>query len=119
MLSMQYLQTIVTIFIAAEIIFRLSKDIYKTKQKQKSRQGLLKLNWVIPNLTDEIENKFYLKKYILFTYLLDNNLSIVLKWIHNPQTKFSIKATGSIIGVLVLSIILTGILRYLAIYSFQ
>ena len=112
MLSMQYLQTIVTIFVAGEITIRLSKDIYKTREKQKTREGLLKLNWTIPNIANEIEDKLFLKKYILFTYLLDSNFSIILKWIRNSLTSFSIKATGSIIAAVVLSIILTGILRH-------
>ena len=110
MLSTQYLQMIVTILVAGEIIFRLSKDIYKTREKQRTREGLLKLNWTTYNIVDEIGNKFFLKKYISFTYLLDNNFSIILKWIRSPQTKSSIKSTGSIIAVLVLSIILTGII---------
>ena len=110
MLSTQYLQMIVTILVAGEIIFRLSKDIYKTREKQRTREGLLKLNWTNYNIVDEIGNKFFLKKYISYTYLLDNNFSIILKWIRSPQTKSSIKSTGSIIAVLVLSIILTGII---------
>jgi hypothetical protein len=100
----------VTIFVAAEIIFRLSKDIYKTREKQKTREGLLKLNWTSPNIVNEIENKFFLKKYILFAYLLDNNFLIILRFIHNPQTKFSIKATMSIIAAVVSGIILTGVM---------
>lgn len=110
MLSMQNLQIIVTIFVAGEIIFRLSKDIYKTRTKQKTRKGLIKLNWTIPNVTNEIEDKLFLKKHILFTYLLDSDFSISLKWIRDLQTKFSIKATGSIIATIVLSLILTGIM---------
>ena len=110
MLSTQYLQMIVTILVAGEIIFRLSKDIYKTREKQRTREGLLKLNWTNYNIVDEIGNKFFLKKYISYTYLLDNNYSKNLKWIRSPQTKSSIKSTGSIIAVLVLSIILTGII---------
>ena len=78
---MQYLQTIVTIFIASEIIFRLVKDIYKTREKQKTRTGLIRLNWTIYSLKNEIENRIFLKKYILFTYLLDNHFSLILKWI--------------------------------------
>lgn len=119
MLSMQNLQVIVTIFVASEITIRLSKDIYKTIEKQKTREGLIKLNWTIPNIANEIEEKFFLKKYILFTYLLDSNFFSILKWVRDTRTKFSIKATGSVIATVVLSIILTGILRYLAIYSFK
>lgn len=63
MLSMQYLQNIVAISVAFEIIYRLSTDICKTKEKQKNRQGLLKLNWAIPDIVYEIENKLILKKY--------------------------------------------------------
>jgi hypothetical protein len=107
---MQYLQIIVTIFVAGEIIYRLSKDIYKTRKKQKTREGLIKLNWTIPNVTNEIEDKLFLKKYISFIYLSVSNFSIFLKWIDELQTKFSIKATGSIIATLILSIILTAIL---------
>jgi hypothetical protein len=109
---------IVTVFVAGEIIFRLSKDIYKTREKQKNREGLIKLNWTIPNVANEIKDKLFLKKYILFTYLLDSNFFIILKRIRDSQTKFSIKATGSIIVTIVLTIILTGILRYLAIHPF-
>jgi len=68
MFSMQYLQMIAAILIVGEITNRLLKDIYKTRKKQKTREGLLKLNWTIPNITNEIENKFFLKKYILFSY---------------------------------------------------
>jgi hypothetical protein len=67
MLTMQYLQTITAIFIAGEITNRLLKDIYKTREKQKTREGLLNLNWTIPNVTDEIGNKISLKKCILFS----------------------------------------------------
>jgi hypothetical protein len=110
MFSMQYLQMISAILIVGEITNRLLKDIYKTKEKQKIREGLLKLNWTIPNIANEIENKFFLKKYISFKYLLDNESSIILRWIHNPQTKFSIKTTLSIIAAVVSGIILTGII---------
>jgi hypothetical protein len=110
MFSMQYLQMISAILIVGEITNRLLKDIYKTRKKQKTREGLLKLNWTIPNITNEIENKFFLKKYILFSYLLDNYFSIILKCIHSPQTKLSIKSTGTIIFTIVLVIILTGIM---------
>ena len=110
MLTMQYLQTITAIFIAGEITNRLLKDIYKTREKQKTREGLLNLNWTIPNVMNEIENKISLKKYILFSYLLDNNFSMILKWIYDPQTKQLIKSTGAVIFVVVLVIILTGII---------
>lgn len=110
MLSMQYLQTIVAIFVAGEITLRLSKDIYKTREKQKTREGLIRLNWTIPDVVNKIEDKLFPKKYILFAYLLDFNFSVILKWIRDWQTKFSIKATGSIIVAVVLSIILTGIM---------
>ena len=109
MLTMQYLQTITAIFIAGEITNRLLKDIYKTREKQKTREGLLNLNWTIPNVMNEIENKISLKKYILFSYLLDNNSSMILKWIYNPQTKKLIKSTGAVVFVVLLVIILTGI----------
>jgi hypothetical protein len=101
---------IATLLVAGEIIFRLSNDIYKTREKQRAREGLLKLNWTTYRIMDEIENKFFFKKYILFKYLLDNDFSIILRWIRSPQTKSSIKATGSIIAVLVLGVILTGII---------
>lgn len=81
MLSMQYLQLIVTIFVAGEITFRLSKDIYKTREKQKTREGLVKLNWTSPNVANEI-----------------------------LQTKFPIKSIGSIIATIILCIILSGII---------
>jgi hypothetical protein len=87
MFSMQYLQMIAAILIVGEITNRLLKDIYKTRKKQKTREGFLKLNWTIPNITNEIENKFFLKKYILLSYLLDNYFSKILKCIHSPQTK--------------------------------
>lgn len=119
MLSVQYLQTIVTILVSGEIIFRLLRDIYKTREKQKTREGLIKLNWTIPNVAYKIEDKFFLRKYILFTYLLDSSFFIILKRIRNSQTKLSIKATGSIAAIVVLTIILTGILRYSAVYPFQ
>ena len=109
MWSIQYLQTIVTILVAGEIIFRLSKDIYRTRKKQKCREGLIKLNWTVPNIANELKDKIFLRKYILLTYLLNSNVSTILNWIRDSQTKFSIKAAGSIIAAAVLSIILTGI----------
>jgi len=109
MFSMQYLQTIAAILIVGEIANRLSKDICKTREKQKNREGLLKLNWAIPNIANEIENKFFLKKYILFSYLLNDDFSRILKWINSPQTKLLIKSAGAIIFTVVLVITLTGI----------
>ena len=50
MFLMQYLQIIVTLMVAGDIILKLSQDIYKTRKKQKTRKGLLKLNWIIPDL---------------------------------------------------------------------
>jgi hypothetical protein len=109
MFSMQYLQTIAAILIVGEIANRLSKDICKTREKQKNRERLLKLNWAIPNIANEIENKFFLKKYILFSYLLNDDFSRILKWINSPQTKLLIKSAGAIIFTVVLVITLTGI----------
>lgn len=82
MLSMHYLQTVVTIFVASEIIIRLSKDIYKTREMQKTREGLLKLNWTSLNIVNRIENRSCLKKYIQIKYYLDSNSSIISKWIY-------------------------------------
>jgi len=110
MLTIQYMQTITAIFISGEITNRLLKDIYKTKRKQKNRDGLLNLNWTIPSVMNEIGKKISLKKCILFSYLLDNNFSMILKWIYDPQTKQLIKSTGAVIFVVVLVIILTGII---------
>jgi hypothetical protein len=59
MLLMQYLQMIVTVIVSGGITVKLSKDIYKTREKQKTRKGLLKLNWTIPNIANVIENKFF------------------------------------------------------------
>lgn len=110
MLSMQYLQNIVAIFVAVEIVSRLSIDICKTKEKQKTREGLLKLNRVTPNLVNRMENRFFLKKRILFTDLLDFNFHMILRWIRNLKAKFSIKVYRSIIVTVILIIISTGIL---------
>jgi hypothetical protein len=70
MLLLQYLQTIVTTMISGSIIVKLSQDIYKTREKQKTRNGLLKLNWTIfkiRNTTKEENNQQYqphfLKQY--------------------------------------------------------
>ena len=60
MLWLQYLQTIVTTMISGSIIIKLSQDIYKTREKQKTRNGLLKLNWTIfkiRNTTKEENNQ--------------------------------------------------------------
>ena len=62
MLWLQYLQTIVTTMISGSIIIKLSQDIYKTREKQKTRDGLLKLNWTIfkiRNTTKEENNQQY------------------------------------------------------------
>lgn len=45
MLLMSYFQELVAIVVSGDIIIKLSKDIYKTREKQKTRKGLLKLNW--------------------------------------------------------------------------
>lgn len=50
---------IVTVIVSGGITVKLSKDIYKTREKQKTRKGLLKLNWTIPNIENVIENKFF------------------------------------------------------------
>lgn len=70
MLLLQYLQTIVTTMISGSIIVKLSQDIYKTREKQKTRNGLLKLNWTIfkiKNTTKEENNQqhqpHFLKQY--------------------------------------------------------
>jgi hypothetical protein len=110
MLSTQYLQTIVTVIVASEITIRLSKDIYKTRQKQKTRSELIKLNWTVPDVANEIENKFFMKKYILFIYLSENKFfRLLAERINNPKVEFTIKSSGSIIVALVLALILTGV----------
>ena len=102
---------LVTVMVASEITIRLSTDIYKTREKQKARNGILKLNWTFPDVASEIENKFFMKKYILFTYLLENKFSRILaESINNPEVKFSIKSTENIIVAVVLGLILTGIM---------
>lgn len=78
---MHYLQTIVTIFVASEIIIRLSKDIYKTREMQKTREGLLKLNWTTLNIVNRIEDRPCLKKYIQIKYYLGSNSPFISKWI--------------------------------------
>ena len=47
MFSFHYLQTIAALLIVGEITIRLLKEIFKTKEKQRSREGLLRLNWTI------------------------------------------------------------------------
>lgn len=122
MLLIKLLQLIVTLLVAGDITRKLSKDIYKTKKKQKTREGLLELNWTIPNISNVIEYKFFqyvlftnflenkFFQYILFINFLENKLSRILKWIHKPQTKYSIKASGGMIVLVILGIILTGIM---------
>ena len=110
MFSLHYLQTIAALLIVGEITIRLLKEIFKTKEKQRSREGLLRLNWTIPDITNKIENKFFLRKYILFTYLLRNNFSMYLRWIRDPQIIVLIKSTGAIIFILVTAFIMTGIM---------
>ncbi len=65
MLLIEYLQTIVSVIVLSSIIIKLSQDIYKTREKQKTRKGLLKLNWTIPSTTDEIGNKFSRNQHAL------------------------------------------------------
>lgn len=110
MFSMQYLQIIVTLMVTGEITIKLSKDMYKTRTKQKTREGLLKLNWIIPNIPNKIEKRLFRKEYTLSHNLLENNFSGILKWIYTPQIKYSIESAGGIIIVVVLGIILTGIM---------
>jgi hypothetical protein len=50
MLSIQLLQMAVAVIVASETTIRLSKDIFKTRKKQKARMGLLKLNWTFPDV---------------------------------------------------------------------
>jgi hypothetical protein len=50
MLSIQLLQIAVAVMVASETTIRLSKDICKTRKKQKARMGLLKLNGTIPDI---------------------------------------------------------------------
>lgn len=45
----QYLQIFVSVLILADVVIKLSIDTYKTKDLQKNREGVLKLNWGIPN----------------------------------------------------------------------
>jgi hypothetical protein len=111
MFSYHYLQTIAAVLIVGEITIRLLKEIFKTKEKQRAREGLLRLNWTIPDITNEIESKFFLKKYILFTYLLRNYFSMYLRWIRDPQIVVIIKSIGAIIFILVSAVILTGIMQ--------
>lgn len=48
MLLMRHLQTFVSVLVLADVTIKLSKDIYKTRILQKTRKGLLKLNWIMP-----------------------------------------------------------------------
>jgi hypothetical protein len=50
MLLILLLQKLVTIIVSGDITIKLSRDIYKTREKQKNRKGLLKLNWTILKL---------------------------------------------------------------------
>jgi len=52
MLSMVYLQTLVTIMVFGGVAVKLTQDIYKTMEIQKTRKGLLKLNWEFPGFTN-------------------------------------------------------------------
>jgi len=47
LLLKEYLQEIVTVIVFGSIAIKLLYDIYKTREIQKSRKGLLKLNWTI------------------------------------------------------------------------
>jgi hypothetical protein len=53
MLFTRYLQTLVSVLVSADVIIKLSKDIYKTKVLQKNRKGVLELNWEIPQWVRE------------------------------------------------------------------
>jgi hypothetical protein len=110
MFSMQYLQIIATLMITGEITLKLSKDMYKTRKKQKTREGLLKLNWRIPNIPNKIEKRLFRKEYTLSNNLLENNFSGILKWIYNPQTKYSIEASGGIIIIIIIIVVVLGII---------
>jgi hypothetical protein len=107
--SLQYLPIIVTIFVAAEITIRLTKDIYKTRKINETRLRLLKLNWIIPTQNRRFNNKLFHIKYVLLPYLLDSYSSMILSRIQNPQTKISIKSVGAVIFIVVLVIVLTGV----------
>lgn len=61
----RYLQTFVSVVVSADVTLKLSKDIYKTNVLQKSRKGLLKLNWTIPIWTREKTHPEF-NKYSLF-----------------------------------------------------
>jgi hypothetical protein len=52
MLSTVYLQTLVTIMVFGGVAVKLTQDIYKTMEIQKTRKGLLKLNWEFPRFTN-------------------------------------------------------------------
>ena len=53
MLLIEYLQMIVSAIVSSSIITKLSQDIYKTREIQKTREGLLKLNWTIFKISNE------------------------------------------------------------------
>jgi hypothetical protein len=106
---MQYLQTIVAIFLLGEIINRLLKDIYKTKEKQKTREGLLKLNWTIPKIENDIGNKLLLRKNIMFSYLLNTNFFAMSKQLQNPLTGLSMKSTVTAFFIVLSVIFLTAV----------
>lgn len=55
----RYLQTFVSVLVSADVIIKLSKDIYKTRILQKKQKGLLELNWTISKRTRE-------KAYLVF-----------------------------------------------------
>jgi hypothetical protein len=106
---MQYLQTIVAILLLGEIINRLLKDIYKTNEKQKTREGLLKLNWTIPKIENDIGNKLLLRKNILFSYLLGSKNFTMLKQLQNPLTKLSMNSTITAFFIVISVIFLTAV----------
>lgn len=65
MFLIQDLQMFVALMVSGGIAIRLSQDIYKTREKRKTRKELLKLNWEISNVVNLIENKFSQRQHTL------------------------------------------------------
>lgn len=69
LLFTRYLQTLVSVLVSADVIIKLSKDIYKTKVLQKNRKGVLELNWKIPEwVLEKVHLGFDISRTFLYGF---------------------------------------------------
>ena len=69
LLFTRYLQKLVSVLVSADVIIKLSKDIYKTKVLQKNRKGVLELNWKIPEwVLEKVHLGFDISRTLLYGF---------------------------------------------------